>query len=220
MSEWESNRRSLAASSYQRWQPPSWDSAGSDADPLQTGVSGASSPIAAAALEQLQQDAYAEAHALGLEEGRAAGRQESAAQVARWSALIDALTQPWKMVDRRVETELIKLVQVLVRQLLERELRDSPEILLGWVRAGLAALPRDADPVEIRMHPEDAAWVRDQLEENPRWRIAEDDQLACGACRIQGADAEVDAGLDARLAAAFSQAFDGMTGGVEAFHDA
>ncbi len=220
MSEWESKRCSLAASGYQRWQPPSWDSTSPAADPLQTGVSGASSPLAAAALEQLQQDAYAEAHALGLEEGRAAGRQESAAQVARWGALIDALTQPWKMVDRRVETELIKLVQVLVRQLLERELRDSPDILLGWLRAGLAALPRDADPVEIRMHPEDATWVRDQLEENPRWRIAEDDQLAHGACRIQGADAEVDAGLDARLAAAFSQAFDGMTGGVEAFHDA
>ncbi len=112
MSEWKSNPRALAASSYRRWQPPSWDAVGSDADSLQTGVSGASSPIAAAALEQLQQDAYAEAHALGLEEGRAAGRQESAAQVARWSALIDVLTQPWKMVDRRVETELIKLVQV------------------------------------------------------------------------------------------------------------
>lgn len=216
MSEWKSNPRALAASGYRRWQPPSWDAAGPDADPFQTGVSGASPPLAAAALEQLQQDAYAEAHALGLEEGRAAGRQESATQAARWAALIEELAQPWKAVDGRVEAELVRLVQVLVRQLLERELQGSPEILLGWVRAGLAALPSDADRVEIRMHPEDAAWVRDQLEDNPRWRIAEDDQLARGACRIQGADAQVDAGLDARLAAAFTQVFGDTAGSTEA----
>lgn len=216
MSEWKSNPRALAASSYRRWQPPSWDVASPDADPFQTGVSDASPPFAAAALEQLQQDAYAEAHALGLEEGRALGQQESAAQMARWTALIEGLAQPWAAVDARVEAELVKLVQILTRQLLERELRVAPEIMLGWVRGGLAALPSDADRVEIRMHPEDAAWVRDQLEDNPRWRIAEDDQLVRGACRIQGADAQVDAGLDARLAAAFTQVFGDTAGSTEA----
>lgn len=220
MSEWKSHARALAVSSYRRWQPPSLDSPVSDHDPFQVGDSGAAQPIVAAALEQLQQDAYAEAYALGLTEGRAAGRQESATQMARWAALIEELTEPWKAVDGRVEAELVRLVQALVRQLLERELRSSPEILLDWVRAGLAALPSDADRVEIRMHPEDAVWVRDQLEENPRWRIVEDDQFARGACRIRGADAQVDAGLDSRLAAAFTQVFGDTAGSAEASHDA
>ncbi|HMM45605.1 MAG TPA: FliH/SctL family protein [Candidatus Macondimonas sp.] len=192
---------------YPRWQPPVWDTVASA--PVQAGVTAtATEPLAASALEQLQRDAYEEAYALGLAEGRAAGQDHLAAEIGRWQALTEALSRPLAAVDVGVEQALVRLVQVLVRQVLERELRETPAILLGWIKTGLAALPAAAGPLEIRLHPADAERVREALADHPRWRLVEDERLALGACRIEGADAQVDAGLDERLTAAFAHVFD------------
>ncbi|HXF08722.1 MAG TPA: FliH/SctL family protein [Candidatus Acidoferrales bacterium] len=207
MSEPNPRAGSGTAHIYPRWQPPVWDTVASA--PVKAGVTAtATEPLAASALEQLQRDAYEEAYALGLAEGRAAGQDRLAAEISRWQALIEALAQPLTAVDAAVERALMRLVQVLVRQVLERELRETPAILLGWIKTGLAALPAAAGPLEIRLHPADAERVREALAESARWRLIEDERLALGACRIEGADAQVDAGLDERLTAAFAHVFD------------
>jgi flagellar assembly protein FliH len=204
MSEPESASRVARAASCRPWQPPAWDAADSVLAPLATEVA---APLAASALEQLQRDAYAEAYAIGLQEGRAAGQAQCAREAAHWQELIEACRHPLQAVDERVEKALARLVQILVHQILEREMRDSPAVLLGWVRAGLAALPGGTNPIEIRLHPADATWISEQLDDHPQWRLVPDEDLARGSCLIASADAQVDTGLDVRLRAAFSQVF-------------
>jgi flagellar assembly protein FliH len=205
MSEHEWAAHGRGAASYRPWQPPAWDAADAARAPLTTE---AAAPLAAAALEQLQRDAYAEAYAVGLQEGRAAGQAQCAREATRWQELIEACLHPLRAVDERVEEGLVRLVQILVRQILEREMRDSPALLLGWVRAGLAALPGGTSPIEIRLHPANASWISEQLDEHPQWRLIPDEDLAPGACRIDSADAQVDTGLEARLRAAFAHVFE------------
>lgn len=205
MSERKPSARAAEAAVH-RWQPPVWDAVetGAASTPELT----AHEPLAASSLEQLQREAYEEAYALGMQEGRAAGRDQSTAEIARWRALVEALHQPLGAVDAAVEQALARLVQMLVRQILERELREAPATVLGWIKAGVAALPATTGALEIRLHPADADRVREAMADQPQWRLVEDERLATGACRIEGADALIDVGLDARLAAAFAHVFD------------
>mgnify|MGYP005815445239 CR=1 FL=1 len=215
MSEGKSASRVGATKHYLRWQPPAWDAPGTENKGVPSTPVEAAAPLSASALEQLQRDAYEEAYALGLQEGLAAGREQRAAEAERWHALIDELDQPSRAVDERVEAALVRLVKILVGQIVGRELRDSPAVLLGWVQSGLAVLPDGTGHVEIRLHPVDAAWIREQLANQPHCHVVEDGQLAQGACRIQKGDAQVDAGLDARLMAAFAHVFDESRLGAE-----
>lgn len=216
MSDRKSAPSGAAATPYQRWQPPIWDEPESMLEPVRVEPAANAEPLAASALEQLQHDAYEEAYALGLREGRAAGREHVAAEAARWQSLIEKLAHPFQALDERVEAELVRLVQILVRQILMREMRESPSVVQGWIKAGLAALPDGADRIEIHLHPADAAWLREQLDHHPHWQLVEDEQLPRGACRIDSADTRVDAGLDARLMAAFAHVFGETTPTVEA----
>ncbi|HBG30456.1 MAG TPA: flagellar assembly protein FliH [Gammaproteobacteria bacterium] len=216
MSDWKSAPSGKPATPYQRWQPPVWDELEPMLEPLRAEPAANAEPLAASALEQLQHDAYEEAYAAGLREGRAAGREHVAAEAARWQALIDQLAHPLRALDEHVEAELVRLVQVLVRQILLREMRESPSVVAGWIKSGLAALPGGADRIDVHLHPADAAWLREQLDDHPHWQLIEDAQLPRGACRIDSADTQVDAGLDARLMAAFAHVFGETASAVEA----
>ncbi|MGH8214086.1 MAG: flagellar assembly protein FliH [Rhodanobacteraceae bacterium] len=156
-----------------------------------------------AEVEAIGDQARREGYEQGLAEGREAARDELQRQLQQFRGLCDALARPLADADAAVERQLAELAMLVARGVLQAELRIHPEHLLNVVRKAVGALPAATARIDIIVHPESAALLRDGLPEAEEqgWRIVEDAQLKPGDCRIAGADSRIDASFETRLAA-------------------
>lgn len=170
-------------------------------------------------LEALQKQAYDEAFAQGLREGRAEGARQARRELLashrrealRIEEFLDALGQPLKAVTSSVQRELLALVIAIARQVIRRELKTSPDEIVGAVRDTLGQLPVASRDVRVELHPEDAALIRERLQDRQegekRWTIVEDPLVARGGCRVKTDESVIDATLEGRLGAVVSRIF-------------
>ena len=180
-----------------RWNVPAID--GSDGQGYLT----------AGKLEELQKAAYDEAYAKGHAEGLAAGADEIRARGERYDELLRALCEPFDKLDESVEKQLLELATMLVRQLFRREIRLDPTHIFGVVREAIQKLPIASRNVQVHLHPDDAALVRESLapaEGEPAWSIVEDPLTARGGCKVTTENSQIDATADSRLNAVISAA--------------
>jgi flagellar assembly protein FliH len=143
----------------------------------------------------------------GFEAGRAAGLEAGAGEIHELAAalerVLDACARPLQDLEHQAEAEILALVQELVRQLVRREVALDPAHVVGVIRAGLAELPLAAGNVVVRLHPADAAVVRDVLPadgDDRAWRLEADPLQERGGCMITSTRSVVDGRLDTRLA--------------------
>ncbi len=174
----------------ERWQVPNID--GSDGKSYMT----------AGKLEELQREAWDEAFQKGFNEGVESGKQAAAERVARLDELLRALAKPFDDLDDAVEKQLVELAMTVVRQLFRREIRDNPSHVIGVVREAIQLLPMASRNVQVHLHPDDAALIRETLtpaEGEPAWVVVEDPLMAKGGCRISTENSSIDASAEARL---------------------
>ncbi len=167
------------------------------------GQKGASArPVTARQLEELQEQARLEGFEQGRREGLEAGRKDILARVRDLELLLHSLTRPLEQLDDQVEKELVTLALTVARQLVRRELKADPQEVLGVVREAMAVLPVGARNVQLHLHPEDAAVVRDALSlggAEHSWKIAEDPVLTRGGCKVTSDSSQIDASVERRL---------------------
>jgi flagellar assembly protein FliH len=159
-------------------------------------------PPTVSGLVDLQAEAYKEAFAQGLVEGREAGHADVRAQVEKLSGMFHDLTKPFEQLDAEVERELLTLAMALARQIVRRELKTDPTQIIGIIRDAIAALPVAAREVRVHLHPEDAIVVRENLAptiSERAWTIVEDPVMSRGGCQITTANSRIDARLETRL---------------------
>jgi flagellar assembly protein FliH len=194
---------------YRTWAPPAVDGAGG----TPAGVSaGGPNLLTASQLEQVQKQAYDEAYAVGLREGRAAGRKELTGKGQQFDALMRVLAGPFEQLDEEIEHELVDLVTAMVRQLVRREIKAEPGQVMAVVREALAALPAATRSVRLHLHPEDAVLVRHAMslsEEERTWKIVEDPVVSRGGCRVMTEHSQIDATVETRLNQLFTKVFGG-----------
>jgi flagellar assembly protein FliH len=161
-------------------------------------------------LRGIRQKAWQE----GFEQGRAAGleaaRQDATSRARALEQALDALSRPFEALDQQFHAEVLELVKAVTRQVLRREIRIDPTHVIGVVRDGLAALPMSASQVAVRMHPDDAAVVREVLAPDTTgrsWRIETDPLMDRGSCVIVTAQSQVDGRLETRLARTIATMF-------------
>jgi flagellar assembly protein FliH len=162
-------------------------------------------------LRGARQRAWQEGFDQGRAAGMEAGRREIAARADALERALDALSRPFEALDHRFHDEIVALVSAIARQLVRREMHLEPSHIAGVVRAGLEALPMAARDVIVRLHPDDAAVVRECLApdaENRAWRIETDPALERGGCLIVTPDSQVDGRLDTRLGRAIAAMFE------------
>jgi flagellar assembly protein FliH len=178
------------------------------ADAAATQRAPAAGPVTAGSIADLQAEAYREAYEEGLRQGIAAGQEKLRAEVHKLDGMLHDLARPFAELDRQVEHELLALAVALARQIVRRELKTDPTQIIGVIRDALAALPVAARDVRVRLHPEDAAVVRQHLaptESQRAWQIVEDPVMARGGCEVVSATSRVDARIETRLAAMLSE---------------
>jgi flagellar assembly protein FliH len=167
--------------------------------------------LTAGRLEALQKEAYDEAWQQGFAEGVAAGREEVAARAGRLDVLLGRLAQPFEELDDTVEKHLVELAMTVVQQLFRRELRQDPSHIVGVVREAIQLLPVASRNVKVRLHPEDAAFVRESLpasEGERAWTIVEDPVIERGGCRVVTEQSQIDAQAESRLKAVIAAVCD------------
>lgn len=179
------------------WEVPAID--GSDGNGLLT----------AGRLQALQKDAYEEAWQSGHADGVAAGQQAVLQRATRFDELLRALSRPFEQLDGSVEKQLVELTIAIVKQLFRREIKINPEHVIGVVREAIQLLPVASRTVQVHVHPDDAALIRETLspaEGEPAWSIVEDPLTSHGGCRITTENSQIDATSEARLQAVINAA--------------
>lgn len=195
-----SDSGSPALKQARRWQAP--DLSFEDENPAEMAAETAQPPTAAQ-LEEVHRLARQEGFQQGLEEGLREGRRQSAEKIVRLDSLLQYLAQPFEQLDDQVEEQLVALALAVARQLVRREIKADPGQIVGVIREAMDLLPVAAGKVQVELHPEDAALVRDVLnldEDDERsWRIREVPTLSRGGCRIATSTSNIDATVEGRL---------------------
>ncbi|TNC99709.1 MAG: flagellar assembly protein FliH [Gallionellaceae bacterium] len=181
-------------SAWQRWELPAFEAGSALA--RNVGLPTASQ------LEKMQQLARDEAYQAGYTEGQqrgyAEGLQQALAEKERLAELTKLLES---QIDEKVTQELMGLSLDIAQQVLQQSLKVQPELLLIMVREAIGSLPVFNQAAHLILNPEDAAMVREHMGEqlnHSGWKILEDPRMARGDARLETANSQVDATLEAR----------------------
>ena len=149
---------------------------------------------------EAQARGFASGHAAGMTEGRSA----AAPLAARLRELLDALAVPLTAVDAELERVLVALTLEAARRIAQQELHLDPAKVAAVVRDAVASLGAGARGIAVFVHPDDYAALAevfgDETGGGAGWRLVADPELLPGGCRVEGAEASVNASLDARAA--------------------
>lgn len=185
-------------------------------------------PMTARQLEEIQNQAHREGFQQGLQEGRDTGLEEFTQRVQYLEQVIQSLSKPFEELDETVERQLAQLAMLVARQLVRRELKTDPEQVIGVVREALSVLPVAAGNVQLALHPEDAAMIRESLslqegEQNIKLapqgarssdcggiHVIDDPVQSRGGCRVLTEVSQIDATVESRLNAVIASVLGGQ----------
>ncbi|MEH6797858.1 MAG: flagellar assembly protein FliH [Halopseudomonas sabulinigri] len=174
-------------------------------------------PFTVEELEQIRQEAYNDGFSTGEKDGFHAGQlkgQQEArtvldARLAELETLMNQLMMPLQTQDEQIEDMLLHMLEAMLREVLQREMREDKTQILQVLRGALKALPVGAGNIRIYLNPNDFEAVkalRERHEES--WRLLEDDSLMAGGCRIETEHSQVDATLETRLQQLIAQLYE------------
>lgn len=182
-------------SAYQRWELTALDESRREGSNESTAER---VPLPTAGeLQQIQTQAHNEGYAAGYQEGRSKGN----ADAERMKQMLAGLNAALQQFDQQVAQDVLALSLDIARQMLRQALKVKPGLLLAVVREAMNSLPQASSHPHLILNPEDAALVRSFMEAelaHSAWRIQEDTRMERGGCRIESANSEIDATLDAR----------------------
>jgi flagellar assembly protein FliH len=190
-------------------------------------------------IENMQQQAYAEAFQQGrlegfeqgktegFDEGMKAGIESGSKQgyddtvhllqkrATELALLMETLRQPFQKLDESIETELVQLSISIASQVVRREIKHNPERIVEVIREAIKFLPSSNQKVTLTLHPDDAELVRSLLkfdESLPIWQLAENPDFVRGGCAVDTESSHIDATLERRIADVISTVLNGESG--------
>lgn len=144
---------------------------------------------------------YDEGHAAGYADGLAIGRAEAAGELEHLRSIAVTFGGALAEADEAIASDLLDLALHLAKGMLRSALEVKPELIIPLVREAIGYLPVLQQPAILQLHPADAAIIRaamgDELEKGG-WRLAEDETIARGGCKIDTASNQIDAQAPAR----------------------
>lgn len=166
-------------------------------------------------VERRRQQGYEEGFAQGKEQGLKVGQEDLAQQAQRLQSIAAQLSQPLAALDDEVVHELVTLAVTIARHMVRREISSNPDEIVAVVREAAAALPTASRTIRIFLNPADAALLKESLSisEQGAWELVDDPALTRGGCRLETENAQLDATLEARLAAVVAQLMGGERAG-------
>ena len=146
---------------------------------------------------------YDEGHTAGYADGLAIGRAEAAQELEHLQSIALTFGSALSEADESIASDMLELALQLARGMLRTALEVKPELIIPLVREAIGYLPVLQQPAILQLNSQDAAIVRagmgEELEKGG-WRVAVDDTIARGGCKIETASNQIDAQAPARWA--------------------
>lgn len=163
-------------------------------------------------LEGLQQGRQ-EGRQQGLQQGEAQGRARFELALVPLQAVMAQLSA-WEQAQLPLQQQLLlNVVRQVAEQVVQRELRQTPDALAGLLDRLLATLPDGMSPLKIWLHPEDkAALEAVGLTHIDGWPLQAASSLQRGDCRLESEQASVESLCAERLSQAMNQVQTLLTG--------
>lgn len=149
--------------------------------------------------EQARQEGYARGAAEGLEQGRRQAEKERRTILS----IIEHFIHPLKVVDEKLEEEIVNFSVAIARQIIRREFKTDPKHIVGVVREAIATLPPMYSKVSIYLNPADADIVREIYalgKRDERIELHDDLSIERGGCRVETEESLIDASIENRIA--------------------
>ncbi len=146
-----------------------------------------------------------EAFSSGLQEGKNLAERGLANVFRSLRAAAEAIHALRDKVLRESEDEVIKLVILVARKVIMREITQNRSILADVVRSAVSGLS-EREEITIRLHPDDLALITSGHEEmlrrelhNERMHLKPDPGVPAGNCLIDTEMGTIDARVEAQL---------------------
>ena len=150
-------------------------------------------------LEELQEQAWTEAFEQGKQEGYAAGIQSAKVDAAHIVSILDLLKAPLDELDETVVQQLASLSTLIAAHIVRREVSQDPQQIIAVAHEAVRALPLSSREIQIRLHPEDAAILREHIGTDSRWKLVEDPTLTRGGLSVSIEQSNVDMRVERRI---------------------
>ncbi len=159
-------------------------------------------PMTVNRLEALQKEAFEEAYQQGFQAGRQAGLETMTERVECLDQCIRALEKPFAELDDDVGNALVELALAASQQIVRREIQQDPGHIAGVLTQALDLLPVSSRDVQVYMHPQDVAVIREAYSLTGRepWELFEDPAISRGGLRLTSENTSIDARVEKRLA--------------------
>lgn len=189
-------------SAYQRWEMASFGDERPSAVKAREKME-AAGPSVADLAEQItaaREAARLQGYAAGLEAGRATGLEEGRALAAQELVHLQQIASSFgtevAQAHELIAEDMLNLSLDLAKAMLKTALTVRPELITPIVGAAIRYLPTLQQPALLVLHPADAILVRERMGEEltkAAWRVAEDEQMERGGCRVETASNQIDA---------------------------
>ena len=176
--------------------------------PTRMGVDSDIRPDPAERLAEIQREGeqrVREAHAAGVREGEAAGRQRAGAElqpvIDRLARSIEEIGGLRARLRAEAEADLIQLSLAIARRIIRRELSIDPEALHGLVLGALDKL-QGQEISKVRVHPSHVALVTASLRLNSasaKVEVIADPSRAVGTVIFETQHGNLDASVESQL---------------------
>jgi flagellar assembly protein FliH len=176
--------------------------------PARTGVDDEEPPNSREKLAHLQQQyeqRAREAHAAGVREGEAAGRQRAGAElqpvIDRLARSIDEIGNLRARLRAEAEADLVRLSLAIARRVLRRELAIDPEALHGLILGALEKLSGQ-EISRVRVHPGHASLVTESLRQSTssdKVQVIADASRELGTVIFETQRGNLDASVESQL---------------------
>ncbi|MDD3581713.1 MAG: FliH/SctL family protein [Desulfobacca sp.] len=157
--------------------------------------------------QTLEQEAYEQGFAQGLQKGQEVGEQELTQVIEHFQALMAELANQQQELCAKQEQDLIHLILVIARKIIEMEISLRPQLILQVLHSTWQYLS-DTESCRIRLSPQDHEWLQKHQEQLSQTlptldniALIPDNRLAPGGLVLESQAGEIDATLESRWAA-------------------
>lgn len=152
--------------------------------------------------EEIEAQAYQAGFEQGEESGRKFQEQKMMSVIRNLEAVVRSARESRENWQQQCEEELVRLLRLVARKTIQRELRQDPSVVLDIVRRAIR-LVQESSRIVLYVSPQDFGFIEEHLdqfhalvEDNARLNLEIDENISRGGCRLVSDTGEVDATLD------------------------
>jgi flagellar assembly protein FliH len=160
-------------------------------------------------LKELQEQAYKQAYALGLEEGREKAYQETSEILSQRLASLESLIQSVENLKPELvsfnEAHIVRLAYVMAKKIAMDEISERPDLILNVIRQAIQGAQSD-EAVRVRLSQADFDFVekmREKLGKDfdvlKRAKFEASESVTPGGCIVETNYGDVDATVEQRV---------------------